>query len=60
VLVSVESADDLPAALRTSGAVAHACKQGLSPDTLGRLWEAHGIRDGAGSHRGPSSPAPDG
>lgn len=42
VLVSVEPADDLPAALRTSGAVAHVRKHALSPSTLRALWATHG------------------
>lgn len=42
VLVSVEPADDLPAALRTSGAVTHVRKHALSPSALRGLWAAHG------------------
>jgi CheY-like chemotaxis protein len=60
VLVSVVAADDLPLALRTSGAVTHVRKHALSPDALRRIWASHGVSDAVGAHRGPSFPDPAG
>ena len=42
VLVSVEPAVDLPAALRTSGAAMHVRKHALSPQALRWLWASFG------------------
>jgi CheY-like chemotaxis protein len=60
VLVSVAAADDLPVAVRTSGAVTHVRKHALSPHALQRIWASHGVRDAAAPHRRPSSPDPAG
>lgn len=42
VLVSLEAAIDLPAAVAEAGAAAHIRKQELSPRALRALWRAHG------------------
>jgi DNA-binding NarL/FixJ family response regulator len=47
VLVSLEAAIDLPAAVAEAGAAAHVRKQELSPRTLRALWRAHGHRRAA-------------
>jgi CheY-like chemotaxis protein len=60
VLVSVEPADDLPAALSTAGAATHVRKHALSPGALRRLWADHGVSARSGSRPAPSSPAPHG
>jgi CheY-like chemotaxis protein len=63
VLVSVEPTADLPAAVRTSGAVAHVRKHALSPQTLRELWATHGdgrLRAATESGPGRSCPGPDG
>lgn len=60
VLVSVEPADDLPAALSAAGAATHLRKHALSPATLRRLWAEHGVSARSGSRPAPSSPAPRG
>lgn len=42
ILVSLEAGDDLPSAIRATGARAHVPKQQLSPQKLRDLWAAHG------------------
>src|SRR5881275_1617345 len=46
ILVSLEAAVDLPAAVADAGAAAHVRKQELSPRALRALWRAHGHRHG--------------
>lgn len=47
ILVSLEAAIDLPAAVTGVGAAAHVRKQELSPGTLRALWRLHGHRQAA-------------
>jgi DNA-binding NarL/FixJ family response regulator len=47
VLVSLEAAIDLPAAVAEAGAAAHIRKQELSPRALRALWRAHRHRSTA-------------
>lgn len=42
ILVSLEAARDLPAAVADVGAAAHVRKQELSPRALRALWRSHG------------------
>jgi two-component system, NarL family, invasion response regulator UvrY len=45
ILVSTYPIEDLPAAARSSGAVAYVNKDELSPRVVRRLWEAGGDPD---------------